>query len=445
MTRLILSFRMTKTIVKFTVSLFLILSTAGMSPGQKLKGQTPVRERLLNELSVLLWKDASAEKVFVSLRVHSGSAFDLEGKDGTAKLLTEVLFPDTGIFEDFKDELGGSLSVVSNFDYIQVDMVADPDKLVPVLEILASAFTSPQIDKESTQAAKKRRLEQLNSESSDPKFIASDETAARLFGDFPYGRSQKGNEESIEEIDFADLIFFKERFLTADNATLAISGNIDTRYAYLAARRLLGSWQKGNGKVPSNFTLPEAPDTAPLIVNIDSASWITESYAVESAGRKSPEHAAAKILARILNSRLSGIESTELSYHFYLLRGYFVLSRSLPKITGENGSGPVSPAGNPLRNLLSQPVGEEEFRAAFSAELDSFRNGNRISQWLDIDTYGQKSVEDEFSKLEKVKLKDVAAFAAKVRGNPIVEVNVVPLEAASPANVNDSEDPNDPN
>lgn len=443
MPRALLTFRMKTLIIRFSV-LAIVFAFTGQIMAQQRRNQTPQKQQLLNRLSVLLWKDASAEKISINLRIHSGSAFDPESKDGTAMLLTEVMFPNTGIYEDFADELGGSLSITADHDYIQIDITANKDKLVPVLEILASAVTSPQIDKETTGIAREAHLLQLATSSTDVKYLAGEETAARLFGDFPYGRSRFGSEESLQEIDFADLIYFKNRFFTADNATLSISGDIDTRYAYMAARRLLGAWQKGNRKIPSNFTLPESPDTAPLIVNIDAASWNTESYAVESAGRKSPDYFAARVFARILKTRLANDEYSNLDYEYFLLRGYYILIRSVSKLPSLSGEGPFASTANPLKTQLALPVGEGEFSAALAAEIADFKTRSRVNQWFDIDTYGLKSVDDEVSKLESVKLKNVTDLVTKLSKRPVVEVQVIPLEGNTPARLDDSEDPKDP-
>src|SRR5687768_11850080 len=54
----------------------------------------PERNRLLNGLRVLIWPRPGDQDVLLKLRIHSGAAFDLEGKAGTMALLGDVLFPD---------------------------------------------------------------------------------------------------------------------------------------------------------------------------------------------------------------------------------------------------------------------------------------------------------------------------------------------------------------
>ena len=55
--------------------------------------QTPQKEQLLNGLKVLMWPDSKADKVWVRIRIHAGSAFDPQGKEGVMQLLADNLFP----------------------------------------------------------------------------------------------------------------------------------------------------------------------------------------------------------------------------------------------------------------------------------------------------------------------------------------------------------------
>ena len=93
----------------------LALSAVAQRPGSS----TPRQEKLLNGLKVLMWSDPAATEVCVSIRVHSGSAFDPQGKEGVMQLLSDNIFPtadsrsffsdghDTGIFSfGFFEESG---------------------------------------------------------------------------------------------------------------------------------------------------------------------------------------------------------------------------------------------------------------------------------------------------------------------------------------------------
>ena len=76
----------------------------------------PKQEKLLNGLRVLMWPDAKASSAAIRIRIHTGSAFDPQGKEGLMQLLADNIFPNEASREFFAEDLGGRLDVISNFD-----------------------------------------------------------------------------------------------------------------------------------------------------------------------------------------------------------------------------------------------------------------------------------------------------------------------------------------
>src|SRR5207249_746911 len=85
--------------------------------------------------------------------------------------------------------------------------------------------------------------------------VANRAVATRLFGSFPYGNSAEGTVETVARIDRADLMLARERFLNADNATLAVIGGVEKARLMRAARQLLGSRRKRSRTVGSKSSL----------------------------------------------------------------------------------------------------------------------------------------------------------------------------------------------
>ena len=56
-----------------------------------------------------MWNDNKADKVSLKVRVHAGSAFDPQGKEGQMKLLAAHLFPTEKAKEFFVEDVGGNL------------------------------------------------------------------------------------------------------------------------------------------------------------------------------------------------------------------------------------------------------------------------------------------------------------------------------------------------
>lgn len=388
---------------------------AGIASAQRPGSQIPREEKLLNGLKLLMWNDPSAKDIKVSIRIHSGSAFDPQGKEGVMKLISENIFPTSVSREFFVEDLGGSVDIVSNYDFIQINASAESSKFLTLLETLAQAVSNVTIDRETTAALKKSLTEKLAVLEKDPEYVLDQATAKRLFGTFPYGRPQMGTVESLQRIDFADLLFAKERFLSADNATVAISGNFNSDLGYRAARRFFGAWLKSDKRVPSTFRQPDAPDTKTLEISIAGAVP-RSSFALRGLAKNDPDFFAAVVLENVLKTRsLKTGTSATVSHEARVLPGVVLVRLA--------GSAPF-----PF-SLFSDRISETEFTKARDEALSELAKRPLIDRWLDADTYRIAAGSDS-SALAKITLLDVQRVADRLAKNPIVSVVATPPTSA---------------
>src|SRR6266436_6899198 len=161
-------------------------------------GQTfaePEQEQLLNGLKVAIWQRPGDANVLLKLRINSGAAFDLAGKDGTMALLGDVLFPDPATREYVTEQLGGQLEVSTTYDRIDVIISGKASEFERIVELLRGALVTTQLTSENVSRVRESRIKQLSEKPSSAN-IADRAIAARLFGKFPYGRSPGGSFES---------------------------------------------------------------------------------------------------------------------------------------------------------------------------------------------------------------------------------------------------------
>jgi len=381
--------------VKFTLSALILLTTAAFSLAQK--PIAPRQEKLLNGLKLLIWSDAAADKATVKLRIHSGAAFDTLNKEGTMALLADALFPNESIKEFFREDLGGSLSVESNYDYIQINATGDSTRILAILETLAAAVTKPQIDKETTAKIRAARLEKIKELEKNPAYIADQAVAKRLFGNFPYGKSREGTAESLTKIDFADLLLARQRFLTADNATLAVSGSVKSDYVFKVVRQLFGGWEKADRRVPTTFAEPNAPDTKFYLIKTETNNISELRFAFRAASRRDKDFYHAQILTLILQNRLRKKDGDKVSLerNFYFLPGLVVVkisdwNASSLKFAGEDVSLPEN-FFNYVQDLLSPNITAEEFQTAQNDAAKIFADRDHLESWLDTDSFQLKA------------------------------------------------------
>lgn len=420
---------------KFCICLSL-LALAVSAFGQRLGSTVPRQETLLNGLKLLMWNTPGSDKATVKIRIHSGSAFDPQGKEGLMKMLAENLFPTEAAREFFRDDLGGSLDISSNFDYIQIDASGRSSELLTMLETLASAVSNPTIDKETTASLKASQTVKIKELEADPAYVADQAVAKRLFGTFPYGRPEHGTLESVGKIDFADLIEARQRFISADNATIAVSGSIDPNLTYRAVRRYFGSWLKSDKKAPSTFRQPDPPQSGMPVFDSPVPNKSEFRFAVRGFARSDKDFHASAILAIILRSRTQLREGNSAFVRggWHILPGSFVFGVAdwnLGRIEkrGDKISLPVMDGYQ--KAFLDAAIKPDEFESAKREFVSTMSAADVAQAWLDADTFKLGKPEPDIAR--NITIADVQRVLERLQKEPVAYALVFASEKASEA------------
>lgn len=417
---------------KLTFSFLILFLFANFAVAQKVNA--PRQESLLNGLKVLMWNTPTADnKVTIKLRIHKGSAFDRQDREGTMALLGDILFPNEQFREFFTEDLGGSLEVTSNYDYIQINITGDKDKFLTILETLANAVSKPEITKETTAKVLAERSELVKGLEKDQVYIADQAARKRLLGDYPYGRPQNGDSESLAKIDFADILYAKQRFLSSDNATLVIVGDLKTDFVIRAVRRYFGGWTKSDGKIPATFTQPEKADEKPFGIQTEYGEDSQIRYAMRGVARNDKDFHASQILTKVLQNRMQKQILPNYGKDIFVRQDARFLSSVIffgyTSTPVPIAAAPVNPIPGKTQNIvtliMTGDISAEEFNKAKSDYLNELAKNDFIENWLDIDTYQLSSYKDESKKPENVTLTEVNRTLDRLRKEPIVSVSVM--------------------
>lgn len=369
----------------------------------------PDRDQLLNGLKVVFWQQPGDANVLVKLRIHSGSAFDLAGKAGTMALLGDALFPDAATREYVTEQLGGKLEVSTDFDRIDVTISGKASEFERIVDLLRAAVVATQLTPENVSRLRESRIKKLSETPASAADLAERAIAARLFGNFPYGRTPGGTVESLSKVERADLMLARQRFLNADNATLVVIGGIDKSRTLRALRQLIGPWQKSDRTVPATFRQPLPPDARVLVVNQAGATSAEIRLAVRGLAYSDRDTPAASLLAQIVRARWQtaapDLSATFARHEPHALPGAFVLGASAPNASVSKA---LAAAQQILRALAQNGPTAVELEAAINrrpSQPDSFAD-----RWLDIDTYklAAKTDADPITSLTVADLQRVA-------------------------------------
>ena len=396
-------------------------------PALSQTAKEPEREQLLNGLRLLIWPQPGSPELVVKLRINSGAAFDLAGKSGQMALLGDLLFPDAATVDYFTDELGGKLDVSVNYDSITITMVGKASELEQVISVLRNAILSTQFAPEVVTRIRDARIKSLRDATVSPAMVADRAIAARLFGDFPYGRLAGGTPEDLARVDRADLMLTHERFVNSNNATLAIVGGVTQARAFRTVRQLLGPWRKSEKIVPTTFTQPKTVDPRTLIINVPGPT--TEiRLAVRGISRSDADFASATVLARVAQHRWQAIAAELVNQPVfvrtdgYVLPGMFLMGTS---VSTDKTADALANARKVLESLINTPATAAELDRARSevvneAVVQAGKSEAVPDPWLDAGTYRLNAVQDQPALLRAVTASDIQRVAGRLFKEPAV-------------------------
>jgi zinc protease len=405
---------------KFTI-LFSLLGVIG-AWGVSARAQAtvePDREQLLNGLRILLWPRNADQDVLIKVRIHSGAAFDVAGKAGQMAILSDILFPDPATREYFTEEMSGRLDVVVDYDSLTITLQGRASEFERIVGILRTALVNTQITAENAAKMRVGRIKIVKETTVSPQVLADRAIAARLFGEFPYGRPAAGTAESMARVDRADLMLAQERFLNPNNATLVVVGNLQKPRVMRALRQLLGLWRKSEKIVPATFRQPDPPDVRTLIINTPADQSAEIRLATRGVARSSRDYPAATILAILARRRWEKL-APEMSRtplfvrnESHFLPGMFVMGASADSLLAAKA---LNTAREILRSLGTTAVSAVELEQAKGEALAQYNKelgqpDGIARAWLDIDTFGLPGIAEQVQSFNAVSASDLQRVA----------------------------------
>ena len=205
--------------------------------------------------------------VDIDLRFNAGSARDGSiRKDGfgianmAATMLTQGTKKlDENEFTRAGETLGINLDSSAHKDMFIVSLrsLSDDNHLLPGIDLMTQMLSEPAFDDQVLARNKARLLVGLQQQKQDPNSLASIAFNQALYGDHPYAHPSVGTLESVPNIDKQQLIEFKNRYLVAANASIAMTGNLTLSQAKKLAEDITST-------LPAGQAAPALPEPKPL-------------------------------------------------------------------------------------------------------------------------------------------------------------------------------------
>lgn len=382
------------------LALILVAASSFAAAGQT--APRPQREQLLNGLRVLLLARPGDQNVLVRLRVHSGAAFDLAGREGLMAMLADAMF-DQQTRDYVAEELHGEIRVTTDYDSVNITLAGKAGDLNRLLELARNAVVNVQLTPEAVERVRAARLKALRDAPPTSAQEADRAVAARLFGTHPYGRAVEGTPDSVARIQRADLMTMRERFLHPDNATLVVVGGFDPKALMRTLRESFGGWVKSDGAIPATFRQPDPPDDRTLVINRPGSSEVELRLAVPGLARTDADVAAADVLSLIVGQRWrAAIPQLTHESGFVTLKTFRAgggLYMGVKLASAADAARALEAARSILRDLSANAPNANETESAkrgVVASLEKSAAGDEglANAWLDEDTYNSAAATD---------------------------------------------------
>lgn len=205
---------------------------------------------LPNGLRVVTRVDRRVPMVFAHLAVGAGSRTETEATAGLNSLLSECMLKGTvsrsaAELADAVENLGGGIASEAGNNTLSLRIRGLAQDTPALLELLADAALHPTFPETAVETEKEAMIADILDAEEDPAALAFRRLRRLCFGPVSYGNHRDGTAESVRSLTRDDLISQHARLLCAQNAVLAVAGDIDPAAVRALAETLFESMPAG--------------------------------------------------------------------------------------------------------------------------------------------------------------------------------------------------------
>lgn len=259
---------------------------------------------LPNGLQVIAVSHHEQPAVSIRLIVRAGAAQDPDNRPGLAALAASLLDQGTTTktaeqVAQAIDSIGGAMGVGAGSDLSYINAAVMRDSLSVGLDLVADVARNPAFAAEEIERQRQQVVSSMKVSFEDPDYIAGSVFDRLVYGFHPYGKPDAGTPASLAAITRADLQAFHKRWFGANNAILAIVGDVTADKAFAEAQRAFGNW--GRVEVSADKAAEVPPPTRRVIV-VDRPGAVQTEIRVGHVGlpRKHKDFLALDLAMKIL-------------------------------------------------------------------------------------------------------------------------------------------------
>jgi zinc protease len=259
---------------------------------------------LANGLQVVAVSHHEQPAVSLRLLIRAGGAQDPGDKPGVAALAAALLDQGTTTrsaeqIAQTIDSIGGAIGSGSGSDLTFINAVVMKDSFNIALDLISDSARNPGFAPREIELQRKQMLSGLQVSYDDPEYLAGAVFDRLVYGSHPYGRPDGGTPESIASITRDDLLAFHKAWFGANNAILAIVGDVTREEAFAGAERAFGSWD-ASARTPEKLSDLAPPQRLLVIVDRPGTELTEIRVGNLALPRKHTDYLALDLAIKIL-------------------------------------------------------------------------------------------------------------------------------------------------
>ena len=287
-----------------------IIALAMLTLAAPSQAETVTTHRLDNGMEVVVIEDHRAPVVVNMVWYRAGAADEPPGKSGIAHFLEHLMFKGTddlapGAFSEIVAANGGSDNAFTSRDATAYFQRIAADRLELVIRMEADRMRDLRLSEADFLTERAVVLEERAQRTdSDPGALFSEQRAAALYLNHPYGVPVIGWRHEIEALTLKDALEFYRRYYAPNNAVLIVAGDVDPAEVLRLARKHFGPLAP-TPDLPVRTRPQEPPQLSGRRLVMEDARvgqpYVVRSYlAPERDSGNQQQAAALEILAEIL-------------------------------------------------------------------------------------------------------------------------------------------------
>lgn len=253
-------------------------------------------------IKALLVEDYTLPIIAISVSFKGGATQDLEGKEGTLRLMSALMDEGAGdldgaAFQAKAEELGLEFRFSVSRDKFSGGGRLLRSEREEVFKLMKLAVNQPRFDEDAIERMRDAIRSGITGSKKNPSSVASKTVREAIFQQHPYARSVSGTEASIDAITRDDIIAMNKKILSRATLTVGVVGAISEAELKVALDDIFGDLPKQSMVADIPEVTPKLGEDISIVMPVPNASV---SIIYPAIKRENPDFFAAYLMNYIL-------------------------------------------------------------------------------------------------------------------------------------------------